>query len=85
MICLNILDNDVDIYNYADDNSLVCSGYDYDDVKSKLLSNVNRVITWFESNHMKVNEDKFQCIVFGKKDNLGNFRMAIMILFLKVM
>ena len=66
---LYILDNDVDIYNYADDNSLVCSGYDYDDVKSKLLSNVNKVIKWFESNHMKVNEDKFQCIVFGKKDN----------------
>ena len=74
-----ILDNDVDIYNiynYADDNSLVCSGYDYDDVKSKLLSNVNKVIKWFESNHMKVNEDKFQCIVFGKKDNLGNFRIG---------
>ena len=73
---LYILDNDVDIYNYADDNSLVCSGYDYDDVKSKLLSNVNKVIKWFESNHMKVNEDKFQCIVFGKKDNLGTFRIG---------
>ena len=42
---LYILDNDVDTYNY--DNSLVCSGYDYDDVKSKLLSNVNKVIKWF--------------------------------------
>ena len=25
---------------------------------------------------MKVNEDKFQCIVFGKKDNLGTFRIG---------
>ena len=25
---LHILDNDVDIYDYADDNALVCSGYD---------------------------------------------------------
>ena len=25
---------------------------------------------------MKVNEDKFQCIVFGKKDNLVNFRIV---------
>ena len=33
-----------DIYNYADDNSLVHSGYEYDDVKTKLLSNVNKVI-----------------------------------------
>ena len=27
---LGIVDNDVDIYNYADDNYLVCSGYDYE-------------------------------------------------------
>ena len=25
---------------------------------------------------MKVDKDKFQCIVFGKKDNLGNFRIG---------
>ena len=40
--------------------------------KSKLLSNVHKVIKWFESNHMKVNEDTLQYIVFGEKDNLGN-------------
>ena len=74
---LYILDNDVDIYYYTDDNSLVCSGYDHDDVKSKLLSNVHKVIKLFESNHMKVNEDTLQYIVFGKKDNLGNFNMSI--------
>ena len=72
---LYVLDNDADIYKYADDNSLVCSGYDYDDVKSKLLSNVNNVIKWFESNHMKVDKDKL-CIMFGKKGNLGNFRFG---------
>ena len=40
-ICTNgmlfILDNDVDIYNYADDNTFVCSGYDYESVKQILL------------------------------------------------
>ena len=70
-----MIDNDVDICNYADDNSLVCSGYDYDDVNSTLLYNVNKIIKWFESNHMKVNKDTFQCIVFGKKD-LCNFRIG---------
>ena len=35
---LFILDDDVDIYNYADDNTFVCSGYDYDSVKDNLRS-----------------------------------------------
>ena len=30
-----ILDDDIDIYNYADDNSLLCSGSDYENVKEK--------------------------------------------------
>ena len=64
---LFILEDDVDVYNYADDNTFVCSGYDYESVKDKLIRNVNNVITWFESNNMMVNPDKFQFIVFGKK------------------
>ena len=73
---LDVVDDDVDIYNYADDNSLVYAGYDYDLVKSKLLHNVQKVTSWFENNHMKVNQDKFQCIVFGKSGNLGTFRVG---------
>ena len=53
------LDDDINIYNYADDNSLLCSGSDYENVKSKLLHNVNKVVAWFQGNHMKVNPDKF--------------------------
>ena len=70
-----IIDDDIDIYNYADDNTLVCSGYVYEDVKEKLLLNANKVTGWFENNFMKVNQDKFQCIVFGKYDDLGTFRV----------
>ena len=82
-----ILDDDIDIYNYADDNSLLCAGSDYENVKHKLLHNVyenvkhkllhnvNKVVEWFQGNHMKVNPDKFQCIVFGKQDNLGQFNI----------
>ena len=70
-----ILDDD-NIYNYADDISLLCSGSDYENVKSNLLHNVNKVVAWFQGNHMKVNPDKFQCIVFGKQDNLGSFKIG---------
>ena len=83
-LCYNIfsndllydIDEDVDIYNYADDNSLVCSGYDYETVKSKLMHNVDKITNWFIINHMKVNQDKFQCIVFGKTNDLGTFRVG---------
>ena len=40
--------------------------YDYESVKDKVVRNVNNVITWFESNNMLVNPDKFQCIVLAK-------------------
>jgi hypothetical protein len=63
---LSLLDDDVDIYNYADDNPLLCSGYDYQETLGKLLVNVNRLMTWFDENHMKVNTEKFNFIVFGK-------------------
>ena len=76
---LFILDVDVDIYNYADDNTFVCSGYDhhYDMIIHTLLQNVNNVISWLKNNNMKVNPDKFQCIVFGRKDNLGSLKIDI--------
>ena len=74
---LFILGDDVDIYNYADDNNFVCSGYDYDSVKHTLLQNVSTVICWFKNNNMKVNPDKFQCIVFGRKDYLGRIKIDV--------
>ena len=37
-----ILDDDINIYNYADDNSLLCSGSDYENVRRKLLRIVNK-------------------------------------------
>ena len=69
-LILSLRDN-VEIYNYADDNTLICTGYNYDDVKNDLLSNVNEAMAWFERNHMKVNSSKFQYIVFGNVDGPG--------------
>jgi len=30
---LFVLEDYIDVYNYADDNTFVCSGYDYESVK----------------------------------------------------
>ena len=37
------------------------------------MSNVDKIIEWIQDNHMKVNPDKFQCIVFGKIVNPDTF------------
>ncbi len=71
----SVLDKDVQIYNYADDNTLLYIGYDYDQVKHYLLKNVSNLMQWLSNNCMKVNSEKFQCIVFGKHDNLGTFKI----------
>ena len=48
-------------------------------MKNTLLQYVNKtnVISWFKNNNMKVNPDKFQCIVFGRKDNNGSFKIYV--------
>ena len=57
----NTFDDKVEIYNYADDNTLISTGYNYEDV--------HKVISWFEDNHMAVNP----IIVFGNVAKPGTF------------
>ena len=70
---LSIVSDNIVIYNYADGNTVIWSGYEYEDVKAELMLNVDKIIEWFQDNHMKVNPDKFQCIVFGKVVNPDTF------------
>ena len=65
---LSIISDNIEIYKYA----VICYEY-YEDVKAELVLNVDKIIEWFQDNHMKVNPDKFQCIFFCKVVNLGTF------------
>ena len=65
----NLIDDDVEIYNYADDT--ICSGKCLTDIKAKLLDNVNRLKGWYHALNIKVNSEKFQCIIFGNVDDPG--------------
>ncbi len=56
-----------DVFNYADDTTVCCRGSDYNEVSNKLQTVVEIMINWFNNNHMKVNTDKFQMIVFEKE------------------
>ena len=55
------------IYNYADDNVLSCSGDSLQEVATSLESSTLTALNWFENNLMKANPNKFQAIVFGLK------------------
>ena len=70
---LSFISDNIEIYNYADDNTVICSGYEYEDVEAELMLNVDTIIEWFQDNHMKVNPNKCQCIVFGKVVNPDTF------------
>ena len=56
------------IYNYADDNTISVEGTHLRDIRLKIEDQTKRLIQWYEDNYMKVNPDKFQAIVFGRKD-----------------
>ena len=37
---LSFISDNIEIYNYADDNPIICSGYEYEDVNAELMLNV---------------------------------------------
>ena len=65
-----IMNNECDIYNYADDNTICSESKHLEDIKRNIESQAELFIKWFESNYMKVNPDKFQAIVFGTNDEI---------------
>ena len=73
-LAYNIYSNDLlltiqnicDVYNYADDNSVGCSGNNPEEITNNLKHVVNITLKWFEDNYLKANPDKFQFILFSK-------------------
>ncbi|KAK2139615.1 hypothetical protein LSH36_1692g00013, partial [Paralvinella palmiformis] len=64
----------ITIYGRRDyDNYLICSGYEYELIKTKVLHKVHKVTSWFESNHID------DCFVFGKgcEERLQQFNLTI--------
>lgn len=74
---LVILEKECVVYNYADDNTLSYVHSDANVVKDSLEKACNIAITWFNSNFMRVNPDKFQFMLLQSRnefslDLLGN-------------
>jgi hypothetical protein len=58
---------DSSLYNYADDNSVACAGYDLDKLNLTLENDSLTLIGWFTANQVKaIKPDKFQVLAIGK-------------------
>ena len=68
VLCIDLfylIGNNIKIFNYADDNTIMCTDDDLQTVVTNLQNMSNVMIKWFTDNSMKVNPDKFNTIVFG--------------------
>ena len=57
------------VYNYADDNTLLCMDNDINMIKLNLTSDCSKLIEWFSENNMRANPAKFQFMIIGKHTN----------------
>jgi hypothetical protein len=63
------IDKDVTLLNYADDNTLVYSHVNRNDMIDKLEEASHQAIKWFKQNKMKANPDKFQTLYLSRNKN----------------
>ena len=64
--------NSCDLYNYADDNTLSKSGNSLATAIKSLEEDSGALISWFSSNKMQANPEKFQAIAIGNKTHKQN-------------
>lgn len=64
---MHIISKECEIYNYADDNTIFCSGDDPISVKGKLEHAAHLMLEWFKENHMQANPSNFQMIMFKRR------------------
>ena len=70
--------NEVDIANYADDNTPYVCEQDSIKVTENLESSSAKLSTWFISNRMKANPDKYHFLLTGNKEatlNIDQFQL----------
>ena len=60
---------------YADDTQFYLSLEDIEDTETKLNDIMESVKTWMISKRLKLNEDKTECLIIGKNNDLKNFNI----------
>ena len=69
-VMFNLFINDIfstvqngSLYNYADDNSILVSGTNKEDIIAQIKENANIIINWCAKNQMEANPGKFQVMI----------------------
>ena len=57
--------NETEVCNYADDTTIFACDSDVNEVLHKLEADISRLSKWFVDNHMKLNDAKCHCMLFG--------------------
>ena len=63
----------VELYNYADDNTISYTSDSPYELTSKLEQCGNKITNWFMTNGMQANPDKYQAIIFGNKNDAPQY------------
>ena len=61
------IDNDVSMYNYADDNCISYAHKDIEIIKSVLERDIKKMLDWFKNNSLQANPSKFQSMLLQNK------------------
>ena len=72
VLCIDLfylIRNDIRIFNYADDNTIMCYDENIHTVLHKLENMSIIMIEWFENNCMNINPDTFNAIIFDNDHN----------------
>ena len=65
-------ENDIHIYNYADDITLSCIGEDTRMVKRKMQTYLNKLVTWLEGNGFTIETTKCKMQIYTKKKKVDD-------------
>ena len=61
--------HDIPVANYADDNTLCCTGLKISNVLFKLGNAAETLLQWFKDNRMKANPDKHHLLINNTKES----------------
>ena len=67
VLCIDIffiITNGIQMFNYADDITIMCQDKSQNNVFKCLQDMANKMTNWFTNNSMTINPDKFNAIMF---------------------
>ena len=71
------MDDVCNVYNYADDNTLLNTDHHIDSLVAKLENSAMVATHWFDINGMKSNQSKLQAMISNKHPNQNNISLNV--------